>query len=211
MPQETDSSSLISLLSAIWIYWIVSSWWEHLHQLAQTQDARQQNDSTPLAKVAAVAGGAAASRNLDILISEILRREAATTIDDFLAKVLAAYETIVAAFNAGDRETLSNLVSPEVYEAFSGAIDTREASKTSMEIVFARIEPPEIIDGEVDATHMEVSVRIVGEAFRLSRDAAGQLIEEAPAAFRSVDTWTFARKLSPRDTSWLLVATAASG
>src|SRR5690606_6034041 len=105
---------------------------------------------------------ATASRDLDASIAEFLQREMSTTIDDFLAKALATYEAIVAAFNSGDRETLRNLVSTDVYDAFAEVIRAREAARMRVETMFARIDPPKIVDGVVDATHVEVSVRFVG-------------------------------------------------
>lgn len=209
MPQETDGSALISLLYAIWIYWIVSNWMEQALRRAQTENAKEQRDGTN-EKAVARATHTATDRNLDALISETLQREMSTTIDDFLAKALAIYEAIVAAFNRGDRETLRKLVSADVYEAFAEAIRAREATRTRVETMFARIDPPEIVDGSVHATHLEISVRFVGETFNLSRNAAGQLLEKRPAACRSVDVWTFARPLSPRDSTWRVVATGVA-
>jgi predicted lipid-binding transport protein (Tim44 family) len=75
--------------------------------------------------------------------------------------------------------------------------------------MFARLEPPEIIDAIVDAQHMEFRVRFVGDVYNLSRDSAGRLIEETRVAHRSVDVWTFARPLSPQSSNWHLVETCS--
>ncbi len=209
MPQETDSSALVSLIYAIWIYWIVSSWMEQLLRRAQTENEQDQPDKANEAEGMAFTD-ATASRDLDASIAEFLQREMSTTIDDFLAKALATYEAIVAAFNSGDRETLRNLVSTDVYDAFAEVIRAREAARMRVETMFARIDPPKIVDGVVDATHVEVSVRFVGETFKLSRNAAGQLLEKKPAPCRSVDVWTFARQLPSRDSTWRVVATGVA-
>src|SRR5690606_22529802 len=115
-------------------------------------------------------------------------------IDEFLAKTLACYEAVIAAFNSGDRKTLGQLVSPDVYKAFEDVIVDRESAGITVETVFARLEQPEIIDAQVDAKQMEICVRFVGDVYNLSRNSAGQLIDDAPVARRSVDVWTFARQ-----------------
>lgn len=208
MSEESGGSAIAWLLYALAVYWIASSWRAHLTRIVATDDVRRRHDGAMDALPAASAADATTGRDRDALLSEILRREG-TTIDDFLARTLTCYERIIAAFNAGDRKALGKLVSSDVYQAFDAAIADREANGTNVETLFARIEPPEIIDGVVDTAHMEISVRFVGEIFNVSRNAAGQLIGEAPAAHRSVDIWTFARKLSPRGGGWCLVATRA--
>jgi predicted lipid-binding transport protein (Tim44 family) len=204
MPPETDASALVSVLWAVWVYWIVSSWVEYIQQLPRAEDSRRQHDGTCHPKAMAPATDTAPRR----YVAEMLEREAATTLDRFLSEALAAYETIVAAFDSGDRETLRHLVSPEVYKTFSDAIASREAQKTSVETVFSRIGPPEILGGLVDTTHLEVLVRFVGESFKLSRDAEGHSIG-TPSVSHSADVWTFAWRLSPRGDAWRVVATGA--
>jgi predicted lipid-binding transport protein (Tim44 family) len=207
MPEESGGSAIAWLMYALAVYWIASSWRAHLAGMVAIEDVRRERDNAVDAQAAASLPEEATRVDLDALVSEILRRETAATIDAFLARTLDCYETIIAAFNSGDRETLGRLVSPDVYKAFEDAITDREAKGLSVETLFARIEPPEIIDGMIDATHITITVRFVGEVFNLSRNAAGQLIEEVPPARRNVDIWTFARELSPRACAWRLVAT----
>ncbi len=209
MPEESGGSAIAWLMYALAVYWIASSWRAHLAGMVAIEDVRRERDNAVDAQAAASLLEEATRVDLDALVSEILRREttATATLDAFLARILNSYETIIAAFNAGDSETLGRLVSPDVYKAFEDAITDREAKGLSVETLFARIEPPQIIDGMIDATHITITVRFVGEVFNLSRNAAGQLIKEVPPARRNVDIWTFARELSPRACAWRLVAT----
>lgn len=122
--------------------------------------------------------------------------------------MLTAYETIVVAFDSGDRTMLRRLVSPEVYDALSDAMTARESQQITVETLFSRIDPPEIVNGLIDEAHMEISVRFVGECFRLCRNTAGELIEGTDG-HRNIDIWTFARALSSRESAWRVVATEA--
>ncbi|HEX5957381.1 MAG TPA: Tim44/TimA family putative adaptor protein [Hyphomicrobiaceae bacterium] len=210
MPQETDATALVSVLSVIWLYWIVSSWIEYFQGLARGQGASQEQPSVMYAaSEMPPSAGAAACLSLDGFASASLQREAATAIDDLLARVLPLYETIVTAFDAGDRATLRILVEPDVYRTFSDAIAGR-AEDCELETVFSRLEPPEIVDVALDAMRLQVSLRLVGEAFRLSRDAAGRVREKSPRPRRNVDEWTFARDLSSRNSVWYLAATGVA-
>ncbi len=206
MSEESGGSAITWLIYALAVYWIASSWRAHLARILATEDVRPKREGAADAHSIASLPDRAASLGRDAVLSEILRSETVATIDEFLTKTLALYERIVAVFDSGDRETLAKLVSPDVYKAFERAITDREVAGTIVETVFARLDPPEIIDGSIDATHVMISVRFAGEVFNLSRDAAGQLTEKAPTARRSVDVWTFARKLR-RGSNWRLVAT----
>ena len=62
--------------------------------------------------------GSAVSRGLD----EILRAEPAFDANGFLEGAKAAYEMTVTAFAQGDRNTLKNLLSRDVYQGFERAI-----------------------------------------------------------------------------------------
>lgn len=215
MLQDADSSTLITLAWALWIYWSISTWLEHFSSLAQDEEQRRGGRSTDHqieARSRAFSGRSSDAYltmrpDLEAAVSEILRRDGAASVEDFLANALAAYEAIVAAFDVGDRETLRGLASAEIYDAFLHASAQREAQREQRETVFSQIEPPQIVDALVDDAHMEISIRFFSEAFKLSRNAAGQLMEEAPAPYRNVDTWTFARMLSSGDSAWRLVAT----
>jgi hypothetical protein len=208
MPQDTDGSGLATLLWAFWIYWCVYRCLAHgasLEQQAHGQPGapKPSFNPNPLLRLADVKG----PRDLDGIISEIRLRGGTFTLDDFLVGALAAYETVIAAFNAGDRETLRTLVCSDVYDTFSNAIMARGTQSQGVEIVFSKIEPPQIVGGYVDDARIEVSVRFVGEFFRLSRNAAGQLTDATPEKCWSTDIWTFGRSQPQRDKTWRVTAT----
>lgn len=215
MPQEMDGSWLTSLIWTGVVYWWIFRSLKHmlveLRENADKQSIEGKSGGTnPLSdNIAAPPFPEGASRNLRAVVQAILRRDGAVTLDDFLAGALATYETVVAAFHSGDRETLRSLVSAEVYGAFVDAIAAREARKESTEIVFSRIARPEILDGLVDETRMRVSIRFAGESFRLVRSAAGEILGGPPKECRTVDIWTFERSLSSRENAWRVVATEA--
>jgi hypothetical protein len=62
----------------------------------------------------------------------------------FVAGARGAYEAIVVAFAAGDRNTLRDLLSRDVFESFVGAIGEREKRGETVETTFVGIEKAEI-------------------------------------------------------------------
>ncbi len=204
MSQDVDGSGLLSLMWAAWVYWCVYKWLDY--SASSPNGLERQELSGGSDSIAPPNGGAGVLR-LEAVVSEILRHDGAVTLEAFLADALAAYEMVVAAFDAGDLRTLGALVSAEVYEAFSGAIATRQEGVETPKTVFLRIDPPRIVDAMIDGAHMEITVRFDGETFGRSRDAGGEVAECGEGRSRSVDVWTFRRPRFPCHATWQVVAT----
>lgn len=128
----------------------------------------------------------------------------------FLTGARAAYEMIVTAYANGDRRSLKNLLSPEVYEGFETAIQERETRGEAVETKFVSIDKAEIIGAEQRAGVAHLTVRFVSQLISATRDRAGEVIDGSPEKVTEVtDVWTFARDLSSRDPNWKLIATEA--
>ena len=121
-----------------------------------------------------------------------------------------AYEMIVGAFASGDRKTLKDLLSKDVYEGFEQAISEREARGEIAETTFVGIDKADITAIDVSNRVAQITVRIVSELITVTRDAQGNVVDGSPEAVVEVtDVWTFARTLGSRDPTWHLVATEA--
>jgi predicted lipid-binding transport protein (Tim44 family) len=209
MPQDVEVAGLIWLLWAGWVYWLIST----CSQQASSQN-RQDTPQGPAAIRASVAGDIRSSLSetrtptpLENVVVEILRRDNVTTIEDFLADAARAYETVVAAFNAGDLATLRALLSDEVYDAFHDAIETRGTQEKTATILFSRIDPPQVLDGFIDSARMGVTLRFSAESFTLAQDATAEAHEHTSSGRETVDIWTFERMLSRSAATWRVTAT----
>jgi predicted lipid-binding transport protein (Tim44 family) len=126
----------------------------------------------------------------------------------FLQGARKAYEIIVVAFAKGDRDTLYNLLSKDVYESFSHEIDAREKRGERAEVAVVSIDEATIQDAQADARSNRLTVRFVSKLLSTRRDKAGEIIEGSPdVAATIIDLWTFARNPALRDPNWKLVAT----
>ena len=128
----------------------------------------------------------------------------------FVEGAKLAYEMIVMAYAHGDRRSLKNLLSKEVYDGFVAAIDEREKRSEKIESSFVGIDAISIVAAEMKKTEAHVTLRIISELISATRDGAGSIIDGDPETVVEVkDVWTFARDTRARDPNWKLVATEA--
>jgi predicted lipid-binding transport protein (Tim44 family) len=135
-----------------------------------------------------------------------------TTFDaqHFVTGARAAYEMIVNAFAEGDRRTLKNLLSREVYDGFESAITEREKRGETVENKFVSIDSAEIAGAEMRGRNAQVTVRFHSKLITATRDRNGNVIDGSAERVTDVtDVWTFARDVSSRDPNWKLIATEA--
>jgi predicted lipid-binding transport protein (Tim44 family) len=129
---------------------------------------------------------------------------------EFVKGASIAYEMIVTAFAEGDRKTLKNLLSREVYEGFVAAIADRESRGEAIRSNFVGIERADIIQAEMKGSEANVTIRIVSKLISATIDNAGKVIEGDLEEVSEVnDVWTFARDTRSRDPNWRLIATEA--
>ena len=131
--------------------------------------------------------------------------------EDFLRGAKAAYETVVTAFADGNRNVLRDLLSPDVLAGFSAAIDSRAASKQTLEQSFVGLTGAEVMRADLDGRHAHVTVRFVCDLISATRNAAGDVISGDPKRVKQVtDIWTFVRDVGAATPNWYLDATEAA-
>jgi predicted lipid-binding transport protein (Tim44 family) len=179
------------------------------------QIARQERDTTPASteSVDAAEGwkrivepGSSVAGGLDA----IARKDKSFNAKHFVSGAQTAYEMIVLAYAQGDRRTLRNLLSREVYEGFEATIRERESKGETVESRFVAIEKSDMTAVELRNRMAQITVRFVSQLISVTRDKAGTVIDGDLEKVTDVtDVWTFARNLSSRDLNWKLVATEA--
>jgi predicted lipid-binding transport protein (Tim44 family) len=129
---------------------------------------------------------------------------------EFIGGAKAAYEMVVTAFAAGDKETLRPLLSREVFNDFAGAIDDRAKRGETMETTFVGLRGATITETQVNNRIAEVTVKFESELISVTRDAQGHVVGgHANSVDQVTDIWTFARDTRSRDPNWTLIATSA--
>lgn len=171
---------------------------------AEKAGADDRDNVIPLPRREADAGP------VDEKIQRIRAVEPGFDANEFLAGAKAAYEMIVTAFAAGDKETLRPLLSREVFSDFAGVIDERIKRGETVETTFVGLRAAEIADTQANGRIIEVTVKFESELISATKDAQGHVISgHANAVEQVTDIWTFARDAGSRDPNWTLIATSA--
>lgn len=124
----------------------------------------------------------------------------------FLDGAEGAFRMIVAAFAAGDRVQIRNLVSDDVYRSFEQAIAAREqAGHTQVSDIHA-IPAATVEAAELFGNRAHITVRFVSDQTSLVKDQSGKPVSGAEGTTELIDLWTFERDLTARDPAWHLVS-----
>jgi predicted lipid-binding transport protein (Tim44 family) len=161
---------------------------------------------------ASVDGFAAPGTPLNESLRNVIKADPSFNPKEFVNGARMAYEMIVVAFADGDRKTLKNLLSREVYEGFDAAISERESKGEVVRSSFVGIEKADIVAAEVKDSEVNVTLRIISQLISATYDKAGALVEgDAETVAEVNDLWTFARDIRSRDPNWKLIATESEG
>lgn len=119
----------------------------------------------------------------------------------FLDGAQRAYEMILMAFAAGDKDQLQPLLSEQVYRGFVAEIEARKARGEMLRTEITRMAKP-VIDALVcDQGLARVTVRFVAHIkTSVAEDDAAQ-------PERTEDLWTFERPVADSNPNWRLAAT----
>ena len=141
-------------------------------------------------------------------VAEVMLADSGFEPGRFTAGARTAYEMIVHAFAEGDKETLKNLLSPEVYSGFASAIDQRRNAGQQTSTKLVSIDETDLVEGSAKGGMEQVSVRFSAKMTTVTRDKSGEVIQGDPDLVISTDElWTFARQIGSPDPTWRLVAT----
>jgi predicted lipid-binding transport protein (Tim44 family) len=126
----------------------------------------------------------------------------------FVTGARAAFEMIVEAYSAGEKDALRPLLADDVFHGFAGAIDHRKAAGQTLDTQLIAIRSAELADAQLRGSNARVSLRFTSEQVNVVRDASGAVVEGDPGtAEEVVDIWTFERDTRSADPNWTLVET----
>jgi len=128
----------------------------------------------------------------------------------FLEGARFAFEMVVAAFAAGDKDRLRPLLSDDVYQPFAAAIDERTAAGETLETRIIALKRLDITEAGLAGRLARVTVKFVSDQINMLRAHDGSVVDGDPDhAIEKTDFWSFARDTRSSDPNWVLVATAS--
>ena len=124
----------------------------------------------------------------------------------FLDGAEKAFQIIVHAFAAGEREALRPLLGDETWRAFDQAITEREKAGNVQVTEVRAIHGITIEAAELTGTLASITVRIVSDQVNMTHTQSGQVVTGTDAVTEITDLWTFDRDLAQPNPIWRLVA-----
>ena len=144
-------------------------------------------------------------------LRQIMAAEPQFEPKSFLMGARAAYEMIVLAYARGDRRSLKDLLSKDVFDDFVGAITERETRGEKVDTSFVSIDKSDVTDASLKGATASITVRFVSKLITSTKDSSGAVIDGNPEKIADLaDVWTFAREIGARDPNWRLVSTQSS-
>lgn len=126
----------------------------------------------------------------------------------FVENAKDAFTIIVTAFSEGDRDTLRDMCTDDVYKTFEEAIIEREASGKTIVTEIHAIRSAEITDAGVDKKTAFVTLRISADETYVVQDENGEIVAGHPDRVSDMtDKWTFSRNTRSNDPRWFLSKT----
>ena len=114
---------------------------------------------------------------------------------EFLEGAKRAFETIINAFNKGDKKTLKKLVTNGVFKSFEEAID---AKNINPDYQFYSLNIERIEKVFVEGNHIKICIKFISEQFKNN---------DENTVVKKQDNWTFEKIIKSKDPNWLLSST----
>ena len=124
----------------------------------------------------------------------------------FLVGARNAYELIVRAFAAGDRQALQGLLAPDVFKSFEAAILEREAAGRTEVVEFLHPPRADIEKADLQGDLARIGVRFLAEYRSRTKGPEGEGVDDR----RTAELWLFERNLKDRDPNWILAHVGAA-
>jgi predicted lipid-binding transport protein (Tim44 family) len=141
-------------------------------------------------------------------LNEIAAADPRFDPEDFINGARTAFEYIVEVFAQGNAGKLRPLLSDDVYDNFTSAIDARQQAGETLETTIIDIKGTDILEASLEDGTAFVSVKFDTEQINVTLNEAGDVVDgDADHITRVVDIWTFGRDTQSRDPNWQLVRT----
>lgn len=115
--------------------------------------------------------------------------------NNFLDGAKFAFETIINSFNKGDKKTLKNLLTDDVFNVFNKSIDEKNVEPESQ---FFSLNIKEVESVTVDQGKITIKIKFISEQFKN---------DDESTKIKNEDTWSFEKLIKSKNPNWLLSST----
>ena|SRR5579883_1435600 len=153
-------------------------------------------------------------------LDKIAQHEPNFDAQHFLEGAKIAYEMVINAFSAGDRETLKTLLTPPIYKEFDAQLTAREEKNVTVSTTFVALDKAEIVKATTDQqatispgspSKGYITIHFVAQLLTNTKAVDGTIIEgSAENPVYVDDIWTFTRLLGTGEVNWVLAETRSA-
>lgn len=132
------------------------------------------------------------------------------SLKTFVDGTKQAYNMLLTAYYAGDRETLKKFMDAEVLSTFVKNIEDRGNDGLTVSFQFVYVSSVEIVDVNLfeGNAYLEITVKFVADVVLSVKDQNGELVSGDPEKIKKIkDVWTFGRDLRSESPNWMVVET----
>lgn len=146
--------------------------------------------------------------NIVQVIKDIKAKDPLFNATSFIEGAKMAFEMVFDAFTKGDKQTLSMLLSPDIYNDFTRHIEEREKQDNKQETTLLAVKAREIFRASLDRNMARFGVRFESEQVTLERTKSGEIISGDPSDTHHVnDEWVFERDITSKNPNWKIIET----
>lgn len=141
-------------------------------------------------------------------INDIKAKDPLFNATTFIDGAKMAFEMVFDAFVKGDKQTLSMLLSQEIYNDFIRDIEAREKQEYKQETTLLSVKAKEILQANLDKNIARITVRFESEQVTVERGKKGEIISGDPSDVQHVnDEWVFERDVTSKNPNWKIIET----
>lgn len=141
-------------------------------------------------------------------ITEIKALDPLFNVTAFVDGAKMAFEMVFDAFVKGDKQTLSMLLSEEIYADFAHNIDELAKQENKMETTLLAVNPKRIVSVVLDKNIARITVEFESEQVTVERGKNGEIISGDPSDVQHVvDEWLFERDVTSKNPNWKIIET----
>ena len=139
-------------------------------------------------------------------LEEIAAADPAFELENFMSGARYAFETIVSAYGAGDRDSLKSLLSPKLYTDFEAGIMEREEQGSLPKTEKSHIKAIHIVEAHQGGTMAYITVN-----YDVEHTTTSDNKDDTDKISNVNDLWTFTRDIRSSDPNWILIETRTAG
>ena len=126
----------------------------------------------------------------------------------FLEGAKIAFRSIIETYAKGEINKIKNLLSSNVFSAFSKEIKSRIKKKHSLEHTLISLKSADIEKIHVKSSIADIVVKFVSEQVNLLKNKKGKILSGNDEYIENhIDYWTFSKDLKSSNPNWKLVVT----